>query len=465
MINRRQFFKGAGTLAFAGLASSALGKANAGVLTPTTKGYGPLVPDPKKLLDLPQGFSYQVISELGDAMSDGLNVPDRADGMGCFSLGNNKVALVRNHELQAAHLSIQPESIQTHTTELAYDHFENGVALPGGTTTLVYNLDTKVVEKEFVSLVGTIRNCSGGITPWGTWLTCEESVNKPNGVISKEHGYIFEVPADAETLVQAKPLKAMGRFNHEAACVDPETGIVYLTEDRGDSLFYRFIPNVKGQLDKGGKLQALRIKGVPQFDSRNWDKARMNLGEWLNVDWIDLHTPESPNDDLRVQGYKAGATLFARGEGLHWGNNELYFCCTNGGAKQLGQIMRYQPQSSQPQGSQQQGATADSASNSETSGGRLQLFVESDDANLYNFGDNLTVSPNGHLIVCEDQYTEIVDNHLRGVTPEGDIYNVAKLHAQTELAGACFTNDGSVLFVNMYSPSKTLAITGPWMAL
>jgi secreted PhoX family phosphatase len=194
---------------------------------------------------------------------------------------------------------------------------------------------------------------------------------------------------------------------------------------------------------------------VPQFDSRNWDKARMKLGEWLNVDWIDLHTPESPNDDLRVQGYKAGATLFARGEGLHWGNKELYFCCTNGGAKQLGQIMRYQPQ----------GAKADSASNSQASGGRLQLFVESDDANLYNFGDNLTVSPNGHLIVCEDQYTEIVDNHLRGVTPEGDIYNVAKLHAQTELAGACFTNDGSVLFVNMYSPSKTLAITGPWMAL
>jgi secreted PhoX family phosphatase len=186
----------------------------------------------------------------------------------------------------------------------------------------------------------------------------------------------------------------------------------------------------------------------------------MNLGEWLNVDWVDLHTPESPNDDLRVQGYKAGATLFARGEGLHWGNNELYFCCTNGGAKQLGQIMRYQPQSSQ-----QQGATADATSKSETSGGRLQLFVESDDASLFNFGDNLTVSPNGHLIVCEDQYTEVVDNHLRGVTPEGDIYNVAKLHAQTELAGACFTNDGSVLFVNMYSPSKTLAITGPWMAL
>jgi len=448
MINRRQFFKGAGTLAFTGLASSALGKATAGVLTPTAKGYGPLMPDPKKLLDLPQGFSYHVISELGNAMSDGLHVPDRADGMGCISLGENKVALVRNHELVPAHLSTQPESIQSHVTSLAYDNFESGVALPGGTTTLVYNMLTNTVENEFVSLTGTIRNCAGGITPWGSWLTCEESVDTPNGIISKEHGYIFEVPANATELVAAKPLKAMGRFNHEAACVDPETGIVYLTEDRGDSLFYRFIPNVNGELDKGGKLQAMRVKGVPKFDSRNWDKARMRIGEWLEVDWVDLHTPESPNDDLRAQGYALGATLFARGEGLHWGMNELYFCCTNGGAKQLGQIMRYQPES-------KESGTA----------GRLQLFVESDDASLFNFGDNLTVSPNGHLIVCEDQYTEVVDNHLRGVTPKGDIYNVAKLHAQTELAGACFSDDGSVLFVNLYSPTTTLAITGPWMSL
>ena len=449
MINRRQFFKGAGTLAFAGLASSALGKVSAGVLTPNTTGYGPLVPDPKKLLDLPKGFSYQIISELGDTMSDGLHVPDRADGMGCFSIANNKVALVRNHELHPNHLPLQPETIQAHKTDLAYDSFESGVALPGGTTTLVYNLETQHVENQFVSLTGTIRNCSGGITPWGTWLTCEESVDTPNGIISKEHGYIFEVPANAEQLIPAKPLKAMGRFNHEAACVDPNTGIVYLTEDRGDSLFYRFIPNVKGQLEKGGQLQALRIKGVPKFDSRNWDKLRMAVGDWHDVDWVDLHTPESPDDNLRVQGYNAGATLFARGEGLHWGMDELYFCCTNGGTKQLGQIMRYQPQ----------------RSTGESGEGRIQLFVESDDASLYNFGDNLTVSPNGHLIVCEDQYTEVVDNHLRGVTPDGDVYNVAKLHAQSELAGACFSNDGSVLFVNMYSPTKTLAIKGPWMAL
>jgi len=93
---------------------------------------------------------------------------------------------------------------------------------------------------------------------------------------------------------------------------------------------------------------------------------------------------------------------------------------------------------------------------------KLQLFLESEDKNLYNFGDNLTVCPNGHLLVCEDQYTDIVDNHLRGVTPSGEVYNFAKLHAQTELAGACFSPDGNTLFVNIYSPTKTLAITGPW---
>lgn len=96
--------------------------------------------------------------------------------------------------------------------------------------------------------------------------------------------------------------------------------------------------------------------------------------------------------------------------------------------------------------------------------GMLQNFVEPTDSSQLNFGDNLTVAPNGHLIVCEDQYTDIVDNHLRGVTPDGRLYPFARLRAQTELAGACFSPDGSTLFVNAYSPDRTLAITGPWSA-
>ncbi|APE07030.1 MAG: DUF839 domain-containing protein [Alteromonas sp.] len=446
MISRRQFILG--SLAFGGLASSGFGKnqlgqATEGVMS-ISKGYGNLLSDSNGLLDLPRGFSYRVISEFGNAMSDGLHVPDRADGMGCLALDDNRLALIRNHELHPKHIEQQPPSIQQHSHSLAYDTYSSGVALPGGTSTIIYNLSTQRVEREFMSLTGTVRNCSGGVTPWGTWLTCEESVDKPNGLVNKEHGYIFEVPASATSMVQAVPLTAMGRFNHEAASVDPRTGIVYLTEDRGDSVLYRFLPNSPSNLAAGGQLQALKVSGRPQFDSRNWNATTMPLGKWLNVEWVDLEHPESPKDNLRMQAFEKGAALFARGEGIHWGENELYFCCTNGGEMQLGQVMRLMP-------------SVDGKND------RLQLFLESKDKNLYNFGDNLTVCPNGHLLVCEDQYTDVVDNHLRGVTPNGEVYNFAKLHAQTELAGACFSPDGRTLFVNLYSPSKTLAITGPWM--
>src|SRR5690606_9361411 len=431
--NRRRFLGATGS-AFAALAAS--GCMRTGVASASgAAGYGPLQPDPQGLVDLPAGFTYRVLSSLGDPMTDGGTVPDHADGMGCFDLGAGRWALVRNHELM-------PTQDSGGASGPAYDTVARSlVPLPGGTTTLVLDGATLSVEKQFRSLSGTIRNCAGGITPWGWWLTCEENVSKPDGRINKDHGYVFEVPAAATGPVEPVPLKAMGRMNHEAACVDPASGIVYETEDREDGLLYRFIPNVKGQLAEGGRLQALAIDGLP--DSRNWNGTAFAPQAWQAVRWIDLDNPEAPEDDLRKRGAAAGATLFARGEGIWMGESELYFACTSGGAARLGQIFRLRPQASGPD--------------------RLQLFYESTNIEQYNFGDNLVVAPNGHLVVCEDQYTENVHNHLRGITPDGVAYPLALSRVGTEWAGACFSPDGKWLFVNMYRPAKTLAITGPWM--
>lgn len=441
-MDRRRFALGMAT-ALGGLAVAGCARRTAALTAipaGAEPGYGPLRSDPAGLIDLPAGFSYRVVSRFGDAMSDGRFVPDRADGMGCFALPGGRHALVRNHELSPK--SIADGALRGSAGDLlAYDRLPDGRALPGGTTTIVIDDANGRVVTQHLSLAGTIRNCAGGITPWGSWLTCEEDVTRAGNGVSQDHGWVFEIPAAARGLVDPQPLRAMGRFNHEAAAVDPRSGIVYLTEDRDDGLLYRFLPERPGKLVAGGRLQALALLDPAHTDSRNWTGADVAEGAWLPVRWIDLNGTDAPDDDLRLRGNQAGALRFARGEGIHWGDGDLFFCCTSGGAAKLGQIMRLRP---------------------DTSGDRLQLFVESQGKAMLDFGDNLTVAPTGHLVVCEDQYTEVVANRLIGVTPTGATYVLGALKTQTELAGACFSPDGRTLYVNAYSPAKTLAITGPW---
>ncbi|HAD15923.1 MAG TPA: phosphatase [Erythrobacter sp.] len=441
MLLNRRIFIGATGAAFSGLLLNGCTGRSAPLMSAPSSfaDYGPLVPDPAGMLDLPRGFSYRLLSRLGNAMTDGCTVPDKADGMGCFSLGNNEIVLIRNHELVPADDAggVLAKGFGT----------RDGAIVPGGTTSIVLDATTLDVKREFRSLAGTIRNCSGGITPWGSWLTCEEAPTGPGQRfgegLAENHGWVFEVPANATGLIDAVPLKAMGRFNHEAACVDPRTGIVYLSEDRDDSVLYRFVPTTPGRLGDGGLLQAMVVEGLS--DTRNWTSADMAVGSRHTVRWIDCDDVESPNDDLRSRAAAKGAALVARGEGIHTGTDEIFVCSTNGGQRKLGQILRLVPGT---------GGEPD----------QIELFFESQSKDQFNYGDNLTVGPNGHLIVCEDQYTEVVDNHLRGITPDGRAYTLGRLRMQTELAGGCFSPDGKWFFVNAYSPTRTLAITGPWAA-
>ena len=483
---RRDFNLSLVSLAFGGLALSGCSQLGKIRETPLYRsatmrplhGYDRLDRDPSGVLDLPTGFTYSVISGGNEHSPPGVRragratlarrVPGAPDGMGAFRLDADRVVLVRNHELGPGDVRAAYEGDPDPSK--VYDTYD-GKPMPGGTTTIVYNCTTSETEEEYRSLAGTIRNCSGGTTPWGTWLSCEEapirSGDEVGGkVISKNHGWVFEVPAIGEGLVEPVALHGLGRFNHEAAAVHPCTGIVYMTEDERDGLFYRFVPGELGNLRGSGELQALGLadefEGV---DVRNHHEVGLPPGQALPVQWITINDYLfEGRDSVRQQGYRDGATRFARGEGIHVGRDEIFFCCTGGGAIRSGQVMRYRP------------SPFEGTEREREQPGRLSLLVESTDPSRLNYCDNLTVAPNGHIIVCEDAYIGGERNflfrdlgigphapaYIRGITPQGEVYNIARLHLPGELAGICFSHDGSIMFVNAYVAGLTFAIRGRW---
>lgn len=464
MTSRRHFLVTAGafSLGFAGLAAMAGGFRR--VTHPTARGFGPLQSDPAGMLDLPAGFSYHAFSRIGEEMDDGLLVPGDHDGMAAFPGPDGLTVLVRNHELFVLEQNKSPflpgrSRLEKVPADRLYDigHKPERPCV-AGTTTLLYDTKNRRLVRHFMSLAGTVNNCAGGPTPWNTWITCEETTQRADEQFTKDHGYNFEVPAVVPEpdeirkfagLAEPRPIKAMGRFRHEAICVDPKTGIVYQTEDKEDGLIYRYLPDKPGDLHAGGRLQALAVRGKPGLDTRNWSWFRtVEPGERLAVEWLDLEDIDSPNDDLRHRGREKGAAIFARNEGMWFGRETVYFAATKGGYEEAGQIWKYTPGSNEGKAGESAGP------------GRLELFIEPNDRGLIDNADNLTVAPWGDLIVCEDGGDA---QYLVGVTPDGRVYKLARnARSTTEFAGATFSPDGTTLFVNMQLDGVTLAITGPW---
>jgi len=460
--SRRGFLSSPATVTgglFAGLAEnvSAVSRRN----PIFAEGYGPLKPAGDEL-SLPPGFSYTTVSYEDETMADGFPVPSAMDGMGTFALPNGNILLIRNHENAETGDRFRPRpATSTSTTagmlarildthygprRAAYDAFAGG-----GTTSIEVDPRTRRRVREHWSLVGTLRNCAGGEMPWGSWITCEETLIQTTATVqAQDHGYCFEVPVTTTpgNPAPAVPIKTMGLFSHEAVAADPATGIIYETEDQGDvSGFYRFVPTVKptkpGDLAANdGRLEMLKVDLANNYLTALDQK----VGVALPVSWVPVPNPDPRPVSATVigitasvvfqQGYNAGGAIFRRLEGCWYHEGKIYFTSTNGGQAGLGQIWIHDPVAS-----------------------TITLLFETPNQHVLDFPDNICMSPRGGMVVCEDGGA---GQRLLGVTPKGEIFEFAKnIFNSIEVAGACFSPDGQTLFMNLYGRSTVRTAT-PW---
>ncbi|WP_218014495.1 alkaline phosphatase PhoX [Mycolicibacterium palauense] len=421
-------------------------------------GWGPLTEAGQELA-LPRGFTYRTFGAAGTPMSDGLPTPGCHDGQALFDGGNGRLRLLRNHEID---LDIPGATQRAIAPRRAYDR-----AAPAGVTSSLYDPRSGQLVESFLVLNGTLSNCSGAPTPWGSWLTCEETTDGVGAGYEQPHGYVFEIPATATGLIEPVPLKAMGRFEHETAPVDPDTGIVYMTEDNNDpgDGFYRFVPNQPGKLAAGGRLQMLAVTGDKEYDTATGQR----VGEVMDVHWVDIDEPDPSDAEdnpaaVYAQGRAKGGARFYALEGSAWSDGGVTFVASEAGDAANGQVWRYEP------------TGADT--------GTLRLLYESTDPQTLNQPDSVTVSPTGAVFMAEDGDGEDEDggdNWLRVLTPSGTVADLARviepldLHTwnaedfpepgatgASEMAGPAFTTDGNLLFVNVQYPGVTTVITGPW---
>jgi secreted PhoX family phosphatase len=489
-ITRRQILTAGSAgvgLSVAGVLPSLTESAAAAHGSPPSSGgvpFPPLQDDPDGILALPAGFSYKIVTREGVTdMSFGQGkTPAFHDGTGVVAAGRNKLTIIQNHELT-------PHMATFGVPHVPGTVYDPGAANASGCTVITMDGNGRRTA-EWVGISGTVRNCAGGVTPWGTWLTCEEnfasagatwSAGGQSGMYEKNHGYVFEVLQSDSSHQVPKPIKAFGRFEHEALAVEPNLKHVYLSEDASGptGLFYRWTaphgPRLGAGLanvlaDNAGKLEAMQIRmddGSIIPDVAYLTSAQ--LGRPFKVTWIEVPDRDAVSMPTRSQFADGTVTRGKKFEGV-WSNgkgayivNSFAFGSSDlpaDATKHDGMVWFYDYSA--------QTITLvtyfphNPAAETEGAFGKY--------ADLQFDGpDNVTVTPWGTLVLAEDG---VRASHVLSAVPGGPTYAIARNQLSngtssgaptySEFTGPTFAPDGKILFVNIQLPGITLAITGPW---
>ncbi|MEI2416365.1 alkaline phosphatase PhoX [Orrella sp. JC864] len=275
---------------------------------------------------LPDGFSSRIVARSGHPPLPGREPWHGApDGGACFAAPDGGWVYVSN-------------------AELAIDMPPTPPLRPlGGVGALRFNREGELIDS-YPILKGTLANCAGGPTPWGTWLSCEEFELDPAGpeagLLGRAAGLTWECDpftrwVDGQV---GRSFPALGKFAHEAVCVDVANRTLYLSEDASGGRYYRFVcdeADWPAQLNRpnmrSGRLQVMQIRALPPDAEvvAAAELAGVDLNQPCAVEWIDVVRPDEGQNYVRQTERLAGrvppGTEFPKCEGTWFFNGIAYF--------------------------------------------------------------------------------------------------------------------------------------------
>lgn len=392
MKTRRQFLRGTAATVFASCAGVYLSSCQSLVVKTSVANFGPLQPADGNGVKLPKGFTSRIVAETGKTSCEKSAYVwhGAPDGGGTFPTKDGGWIYVSNAEI----------------------NYRKKGPQQGGVGALRFDAKGNVVDSYRI-LDNTIRNCAGGVSPWGTWLSCEEY----------DRGQVWECDPFGKQQAVVRP--ALGTFNHEAICFDFENNTAYLTEDKPDGRFYRFVSKGK----QGNRL--------------NLDEGRLQVAkvdeETKEVSWLDLSDPLAKEVPTRMQVKES--TGFKGGEGIVLHDGIVSFT-----TKIDNRVWTY---------------------NTKSHVINVLYDAQSSKNPILTGVDNINVTPGGELIVAEDGG----DLEIVGLDAKGNPYPLMQLegHNKSEICGPAFSPDGKRLYFSSQRGTKgtssggiTFEITGPF---